>query len=339
MDYIDYQYCLQLGTYLKGFIEKRKNPFQWNFRCNLCGDSEKNERKKRAWIIEYSHDNVRFFCHNCQESHSLKWFMKQVDPDLYRRYVADKFLAENKSPATATPEPSKSEFDTDILRKPYMRKISTLKSTHPAKKYVDSRMIPARQHYKLFLCTKFIQFLDDIDYPHQMKGEHPRLILPWFDRAGKVFALSARAFDPKSIRYISLKFRTATPHVYGLDSVDFTKRFYITEGPVDSLCIDNAIAMGTTTTDFRSIPNIEENGIVVLDNEKRNPDVLKQYEKVIKEGLRICIWPDTNPHKDINAMIVNGGMTPEAVMDMIELNTYSGLRARLEFSKWRKRIE
>lgn len=341
MDYIDYQYCLQLGTYLKGFSEKRKNPFQWNFRCPICNDSQKSERKQRGWIIEYSHDNIRFFCHNCRESHSLKWFLRHIDHDLYKRYVADKFLNEGKiGDGEVVTLPEQRRYKTkDILAKPYFRKISSLKADHPAKKYVESRMIPSHHHHKVYLCTKFLKFMDDIEYPHEMKGEHPRLVFPWLDRGGKVFAVSARAFDPKSIRYISLKFADATPHVYGLEKFDFDQRFFVVEGPVDSLCIENAIAMGTTTTDFLSIPNIEENGIVVLDNERRNPEVLAQYEKVIKMGLRICIWPDSNPHKDINAMIVNGGMTPTAVQDMIELHTFCGLRARLEFSKWRKNFE
>ena len=65
--------------------------------------------------------------------------------------------------------------------------------------------------------------------------------------------------------------------VYGLDRVDFNKTVYITEGPFDSLFIDNAIAMAGADIDWTLLKDRE--AVFVFDNEQRNPEIIKRMSQ------------------------------------------------------------
>ena len=75
--------------------------------------------------------------------------------------------------------------------------------------------------------------------------------------------------------------------------------------------------------------------IIVLDNEKRNKEIVHSIEKFITNGYSVCIWPDDMDGKDINEMILKG-YTSETILDIIDNNTYSGLQANFALSRWRK---
>ena len=49
----------------------------------------------------------------------------------------------------------------------------------------------------------------------------------------------------------------------------------------------------------------------------------------------MCIWPDSMAENDINDMVL-AGYTPAKVVDIINENVYSGLKAKLRFSEWKK---
>jgi hypothetical protein len=71
----------------------------------------------------------------------------------------------------------------------------------------------------------------------------------------------------------------------------------------------------------------------VFDAEPRNKEIHKRMEKIINNGYKICIWPESVPGKDINEMYLNGMTNIE---DTIKKNSYKGLEAKLIFQKWRK---
>jgi hypothetical protein len=70
----------------------------------------------------------------------------------------------------------------------------------------------------------------------------------------------------------------------------------------------------------------------IYDNEPRNTEILSRISRVIEMGQKVVIWPSTIKEKDINDMILSG----LNVQSMIELNTYSGLQAKLKFTTWKK---
>jgi len=70
----------------------------------------------------------------------------------------------------------------------------------------------------------------------------------------------------------------------------------------------------------------------IYDNEPRNKDIVSRISKCISDGEKVVIWPSTINEKDINDMILSG----LDVKSVIELNTYSGLEAKLKFTTWKK---
>ena len=57
--------------------------------------------------------------------------------------------------------------------------------------------------------------------------------------------------------------------------------------------------------------------------------------KLIINGYSVCIWPDSVEEKDINEMIMNGKTTDD-IVKIIDDNTYTGLQANFQLSRWTK---
>ena len=75
--------------------------------------------------------------------------------------------------------------------------------------------------------------------------------------------------------------------------------------------------------------------VLVYDNEPRNKDIVKQIEKSIGKGYKVCLFPENVNGKDINEMILNG-LTSEQIKSIIDTNTFSGLEAKLKFTNWKR---
>ena len=117
------------------------------------------------------------------------------------------------------------------------------------------------------------------------------------------------------------------------------KPVLVVEGPLDSLFLDNCIAVaGADFSKPLSIGGrLMQNGelTVVFDNEPRNKEICKQIEKTISQGRKIVIWPDTVKEKDINDMIL-AGYTKEHIQQIITESTFQAASASLRFAEWRK---
>jgi hypothetical protein len=74
------------------------------------------------------------------------------------------------------------------------------------------------------------------------------------------------------------------------------------------------------------------NPVWIYDNEPRNREILSRISRTIDSGHSIVIWPTQIKEKDINDMILAG----YDVQNLIKLNTYSGLEAKLKFNNWKK---
>jgi uncharacterized protein YaaR (DUF327 family) len=72
-----------------------------------------------------------------------------------------------------------------------------------------------------------------------------------------------------------------------------------------------------------------------MDNENRNREILKEYKKLIDMGVNIVIWPETYTYKDINEAHQNG-MSLFDIKQLIDDNTFNGLRAEMMFNQWRR---
>ncbi len=335
VDFVDIQYAQTLAARLDNFRIRSTNPYKINFRCPLCGDSQKSRSKARGWLLE--RDNSFFFyCHNCGESQSFSFFLKNVDPLSYNDYIAEKFIKKDNPIKPQPVIPEKFAFPKTQKNDPLksLKKVSQLEWDHPIKRYIQKRQIPTNQHYRLYYASKFKTWVNGIipDKFANTDKDEPRLIIPFLDENKKVFGVSARGFDPNGIRYITIMFEER-PKIFGLDTVNFDKQYFIVEGAIDSFFIQNSVAMAGADANLSALKNIQENAVFVFDAEPRNKEVHKRMEKVIDAGYKICIWPKDLPGKDINEMYLNG-LTD--VADVISKNIYKGLEAKLKFTEWRK---
>jgi hypothetical protein len=162
----------------------------------------------------------------------------------------------------------------------------------------------------------------------------PRLIIPFKDNEGKIIAFQGRALGNSKIRYITVKLNDESNKLFGLERLNKNTKIFVTEGPIDSLFLENAVA--TADSNLSSAGFLGKDKLVlVYDNEPRNPQIVKQIEKSINDGFNVCLFPQSFKGKDINEAVLNGLSKPE-IKRIIDTNTFNGLRAKVEFNNWKK---
>jgi DNA primase len=162
------------------------------------------------------------------------------------------------------------------------------------------------------------------------------MIIPYFTPAGKCFAYQGRAYGDEDPKYFTIKVDETEEKIYGLDRIDYGKRIFVVEGPIDSLFLPNAIAVSGSSFDTPTIRKLLANATIVMDNEPRNKEIVKQLEKYIESGYSVCMFPDTVKQKDINEMVLEGGLSPDEIIELLNTHTYTGMEAKLKFINWRK---
>ena len=318
--YIDLKYIMMVSPRLEKFKKERDNLF--NFRCPYCGDSLKFRNKARGYFYKKKNDFL-YKCHNCGKGTTFGKVLELIDPDTYKQYVMERY--KDSSPRQQEPEfnfeaPKFKKKDSKLET---LTPINKLNGDHPARQFVESRQLPEEFYSDLYLCPKFFQWSKI-----QSQQEHPRLVIPFRDETGEVFAAQGRAFGKEVPKYLTIKFDDK-PKIFGLDRVDFTRRFYVVEGPIDSMFVNNCLAVAGA--DFRYIPPGDTT--IVLDNEPRSREIIKLMERLIHQDYELVIWPDTITQKDINDMVLAG---QQDIQKLIDNNTFSGLEAKIKLAAWKR---
>lgn len=327
-----------VGSRLRNF--KQQKDYLWNFSCPYCGDSQKNKLKARGYIYRKKSD-LFFKCHNCGKGTNLGNLIKYVDPVLYDQYVMERYkngalrYNDHKEIDEVFPVETPLVLMEDaVLSK--LKRLDKLPEDHPALNYIKQRQIPQEMWQYLYVAPKFKKFTNSlVEKFTSLEDDHPRLIIPYFNQHGKVFAFSARAFGKENPKYYTIKIDEGEDKVYGLDRVDYSKPIYVVEGQIDSLFLPNAIAVSGASFDLPTIESIKSNVTIVMDNEPRNREIVNQLEKYIELGYSVCMFPETVKQKDINEMIL-AGYSSDEILELINTNTTHGVEAKLKFANWRK---
>ena len=329
MYYIDQKYLLLVSSQLKQF--KKKSDGLYNFRCPYCGDSKKSQTKARGFVFRKENTMI-YKCHNCGIGASFKNLLKQIDSKIYNEYILERYKKKEVEPDIS--KFTQPKFLTKDSPLKSLIKISTLEYNHPVKKFIEDRQIPSQSHYELFLASKFYEWVNTLvpnKFP-SLDGDHPRLVIPFFDEQDRMFAFQGRAFGKENPKYITIILDSERDKIYGLNKINWNKKVYVVEGPIDSLFLDNCIA--TAQSDLR-IKNKKDNVILIPDNEPRNKEIVKQISKFIDDGYSVVLWPEYVKEKDINEMIVSG-KTKTEIQKIINENVYSGIKAKAQFVFWKK---
>ena len=341
MLYIDAKYAQLLGSRLRNF--KQKKDYNWNFSCPFCGDSTSNKLRARGYLYRTKAD-LFYKCHNCGKGANVGNLIKYVDPKLYDEYVLERYKAgatryndhkDVKETGVILETPTVELLEDDILSS--LTRMDKLPITHPAVAYLVDRKLPRDKWKYLYFAPKFKKYTNSVvaKFQEPIEGEHPRLVIPYFTAAGKCFAYQARAFGDEQPKYYMIKVDDNEEKVYGLDRIDFSKRIYVVEGPIDSLFLPNCVAVSGSSFDTPSVRRILANATLVMDNEPRSKEIVKLLAKNIKAGYSVCMFPEHMDQKDINDM-VKSGLSVDQIMETINTNTFSGIEAELRFSTWKK---
>lgn len=339
MDWIVNKYIGIISTRLRNF--KRKGPNLYNCSCEFCGDSEKAKNKARGYIYE-KQGKMFYFCHNCGITMTIYNFIKTIDLNLYNEMQLER-LKDSKPR-----EQIELDQFVDKMRKPVflksgplkgLKKVSQLSSDDHVKKFVESRKIPNEYHNKLFSCPNFMNYVNGL-IPNKfskdaLNHDELRLLIPFFDKDDNVFAFQGRTLRKSDVKYITIILDDSKPKIYGLDTVDFNRKTFVFEGPIDSIFIQNSIAVAGG----EMIPALKglnrDNLILIYDNEPRSRETVKKLDKAITNGYNVVIWPETLNHKDVNDMIL-AGFSADYIKQIIDNNIYHGLQAKLALTKWSK---
>jgi len=321
MDFVDVKYINLISSRLQKFKKVKNNLY--NFRCPICGDSQKNKNKARGYLYQVK-NNTNFKCHNCGSNISFNNFLKQLDPTVHKQYIFEKFKEGNTGKNFTVEEP-KFNFESPKFKP----KLDLPKASENlnAKSYLEKRKLNPD---KFYYSEKFKEWTNSLQpiFDSTEKDE-PRIIIPLFYQ-NTLVGFQGRALGFSKVKYITIMLDDDAPKIYGLDEVKKDQTVYITEGPFDSTFISNAIALCGADGDVGKW-GIRD-AVWIYDNEPRNREIHSRISRVIDSGEKVVIWPSTIKDKDINEMILSG----LNVKSVIELNTYSGLEAKLKFTTWKK---
>ena len=321
MDFVDVKYINLISPRLQKFKRVKNNLY--NFRCPICGDSQKNKNKARGYLYQVK-SNTNFKCHNCGLNISFNNFLKQLDINTHKQYTFEKFKEGTTGKNFVVDEP---EFKFEVPNFKPKLDLPRASENPDARSYLERRKL---NPYKFYYTEKFKEWTNSLKltFDSTIKDE-PRIIIPLFYQDTLV-GFQGRALSPSKIKYITVMLNDDAPKIYGLDEIEKSKTVYITEGPFDSTFIRNSIAMCGADGDIDKW-NISRR-VWIYDNEPRNTEIVRRIQSKIESGESVVIYPNTVTQKDINDFVLSG----LDVQSMVESNTYSGLEAKLKFTTWKK---
>ena len=321
MDLIDSKYIGLVSARLEKF--KRVKDNLYNFRCPLCGDSQKHKNKARGYFYQVK-TNTNYKCHNCGASMSFNNFLKKIDGVLHSKYTMEKFKSGFTGKNFPAEEP-KFEFEKPVFKTKI--DLPLCSEVTSGRTYLESRALdPALFYY----AEKFNEFVNTLKVTFDsFSQDEPRIVIPLFYENNLV-GLQGRAINPSYIKYITIMLDDDAPKIYGLDNIRRDAPVFVTEGPFDSTFIRNSIAMCGADGDVRKWG--VSNPVWVYDNEPRNPEITTRISNTISRGESVVIWPTNINEKDINDMVLAG----HDVQSIVESNTYDGLEAHLKFTTWKR---
>ena len=331
--YIDKKYINLISPMLPKFKWKKDNLA--NCRCPICGDSKKSKGKARGYFFIKS-NNFFYKCHNCGAGYSIYNFLQFISPGLCKDYSFERFCAgENRGNFK---KPTLEEIYPGQAKKPKSYSftyLNDLTEDHKAVQYVTERKIP-REKWNDIGYTEDIGILAkefDEKYTDTFSKED-RLVVVIRSNTG-ICGFQCRTFNPQTkrgLKYFTLK-RDDEICYYGMDSVDTSQRYYIVEGPINSMFLPNSIATLGSSNFLNVSDKIDDkNAVYVLDNEPYKKETTSIMEQLIHANKTVCIFPSSITDKDLNDMVRSG----IDVKKLIDDNLYSGLKARLVFNKWKK---
>jgi hypothetical protein len=268
----------QIRLILSSFGNVIEKPTYYNFRCDICGDSKKSKSKKRGYILK-NRKPWQYFCHNCGYKKPVIFWMKENYPYHYRDYCSE-ILTEKKH----INKPNVK------IANPTLRKPNTEKKETKHFKNIKKGITP--------IFAKAINFCTERKIPENIwktwfvanDGMYKnRLIIPFFDNNGKVFYYQGRAlFEYMIPKYLSRK-GSDLNNIYNYYSVDVNKPVIVVEGCIDSLFIENSVAVTGVKMDNPLLDKFNEKWYMI-DYDRDTDETKEKTIKYLREGRMVFCW-------------------------------------------------
>jgi len=315
---------ITVRTILNEIVHEGKiteNKTGYNFRCVICHDSKKNKSKRRGWIL-FRGEQITYYCFNCLYDRSFKNFLRDKYPSLFEEHYKTTLnnLKLKKSHCEIVAKEIKSNEIKDLSNEiiPYSfqlldknikdRELKKLQLN--ALKIILERSIP-KLYYRDFL----------VCYEGKFKN---RIIIPYYkDRI--LYAFQGRTIDNNPLKYLT--YCEENEKIYRFYSSNKEEIVYITEGPIDSMFIENAIAtsgtIGIDSTQFKIIKNKFMKRVWLFDNDSAG---IERAKKFAENSENIFIWPSHYRNiKDINELVLFDNSID--IEKLLLENTYNGFEA------------
>ena len=322
MDFIDIKYINLISSRLQKF--KKVKPHLYNFRCPICGDSQKNKNKARGYLYRIK-NNTNYKCHNCGVNMSFNNFLKDIDPQTHKEYTLEKFKEGHTGKNFTTDSPEDVFKNLKSSKPTFKEKVKidlpSAFTVDRSRLYLESRAIFNGDFY---YCEDFNEFTGN-----KSNYKDPRIVIPLI-KDGVLIGYQGRALDKNPVKYLTTMLEDNQPKIYGYDKLNKELPVYVVEGPFDSTFLNNSVALCGSDGD---VSCLEGSSIIfVYDNEPRNKEIVARISRVIERGGRVVIWPGNIREKDLNDMVLMG----HDVEKVVKEHTFSGLEAKLKFNHWKK---
>ncbi len=309
----------------------KENKHGLNFACPVCGDSDKDTTKKRAWILTDKAEPY-FFCHHECGGMSLPNFFKHFGETYEVSERNDFFLTPVKAKPKWKYDPKQMAL-TEISRLavPLKTIIETfgaerIDENHPEWNYLVQRNLQDYKDYFLYWPSKHrLIILNTVEEPYTVRKWNQDGY--YTDIDCNVIGFQARGLGNHQVKYITytlekirgecgLDYRPAPgtedyvkvlSQVFFSTHVDWEDTVLITEGPIDALFLENSIALTGASKRHDKI-DINYHCQYIFDNdttglEQQKDKAIKYPNKQIFSWKRLCKQIGNSDVKDINDVV------------------------------------
>ena len=193
MDIVDSKYIGLVSSRLQKF--KRVKADLYNFRCPICGDSQKHKNKARGYFYQVK-TNTNYKCHNCGASLSFNNFLKQIDSTLHKQYILEKFKDGHAGGRNFVVDEPEFEFKKPVFRK----KLDLPRASEVAiaKEYLEKRKLDPS---KFFFTNKFKQWTNTQKKTFDsITRDESRIVIPLYDSDNNLIGFKGRASRDKWVK-------------------------------------------------------------------------------------------------------------------------------------------
>jgi hypothetical protein len=295
-------------------------------RCPVCGDSQKNKRKKRLHLYtksSWDSDQISCFNGDCGVHNKTVYsFLRDFFPALLQQFKKENFSNTVKTlsgggDVFAKFKPKKKELD--ILTQDLSGFFTPIDDSEKTINYLQNRGI----YYDELKFNKWFYGHQDLKIGDVLYKLSNSIIIPLYYNK-EMYGFYSRNIENKLFCTYMNDSNTGYKVWYWFN-IDKSKQVFIYEGIFDAISggLENSIAlMGAKLSDER-LKELDK-PVFVLDNDRTG---LMNSMNYTKKGIHVYIQPSLFKEKDMNELMLNNPKLN--IPKMIKRNLFTGITAEI----------